>query len=86
MSLLSEIINPENSTKFKIVEDVSSSRVKELLIKNTIPKSLNDSLLTFRDTGRVFELIGDLLKMIANKNYNVDLASLADKELWYDFA
>ena len=29
---------------------------------------------------------GDLLKMITNKNYNVDLASLADKKLMYDFA
>ena len=29
---------------------------------------------------------GDLLKKITNKNYNVDLASLADKKLLYDFA
>ena len=43
-------------------------------------------MLTFRDTGRVFELKGDLLKMITNKNYNVDLASLQDKKLVYDFA
>ena len=43
-------------------------------------------MLTFRDTGKIFELEGDLLKMITNKNYNVDLASLADKKLMYDFA
>ena len=43
-------------------------------------------MITFRDTGKEFELKGDLLKMINNKNYNVDLASLSDKKLMYDFA
>ena len=43
-------------------------------------------MLTFRDIGKDFELKGGLLKMITNKNYNVDLASLADKKLMYDSA
>ena len=43
-------------------------------------------MLTFRDTNKQFELKEDLLKMITKKNYNVDLASLADKKLLYDFA
>ena len=43
-------------------------------------------MLKFRDTGKEFELKGHFLKMIANKNYNVDLASLLDKKLIYDFA
>ena len=43
-------------------------------------------MLTFRDTGKEFEITGDLLEMITNKNYNVDHASLADKKLMYDFA
>ena len=43
-------------------------------------------MLTFRDTNKVFELKGDLLKMITNKNCNVGLASLADKKLMYNFA
>ena len=43
-------------------------------------------MLTFRDTGKVFELKVDLLKMITKKIYNVNLASLADKKLMYDFA
>ena len=43
-------------------------------------------MLTFRDTGKEFELKGELLKMINNNNYNVDHASLADKKLLYDFA
>ena len=33
-----------------------------------------------------FELKGNLLKMITNKNYNVDHGSLSDKKLMYDFA
>ena len=43
-------------------------------------------MLTFRDTGKVFQLKGDLLKMMTNNNFNVDLASLSDKKLKYDFA
>ena len=86
MSPLSKITNPENSTQFKLVKDHNSNRVNDLLIKNTIPITLYNNMLTFRDTGKEFELKGDLLKMITNKNYNVDLASLADKKLMYDFA
>ena len=42
--------------------------------------------MTFHDTGREFELKGDLLKMISKNNFNVDLASLSDKKLMFDFA
>ena len=84
-SPLAKITNPENSTQFKLVKDSSSNRVNDLLIHNTIPITLNANLLTFRDSGKVFELKGELLKMITNKNYNVDLASLSEKKLMYDF-
>ena len=80
MSPLSKITNPENSSQFKLVKDHNSNRVNDLLIKNTIPITLYNNLLTFRDTGKEFELKGDLLKMITNNNYNVDHASLADKK------
>ena len=86
MSPLSKIFNPENTTQFKLVKDSRSNRVNDLLIHNTIPITLYNNLLTFRDTGKFFELKRDLLKMITNKNYNVDLASLSDKELMYGFA
>ena len=86
MSPLSKITNPENTTQFKLVKDSSSNRVNDLLIHNTIPITLYNNLLTFRDTDKEFELKGDVLKMITNKNFNVDLASLADKKLMYDFA
>ena len=48
--------------------------------------TLYGNISTFRDTGKEFELTGDLLKMITNKIYNVDVASLQDKKLLYDFA
>ena len=83
---LSKIINPENSTQFKLVDDSTSNRVNDLKINNSIPITLNNNLLTFRDTNKQFELKRDLLKMITNKNYNIDLASLSDKKLMYDFA
>ena len=86
MSPLSKITNPENTTQFKIVKDSNSNRVNDLKINNSISITLHNNLLTFRDTGKEFELKGDLSKMITNKNDKVNLASLADKKLIYDFA
>ena len=83
MSPLSKITNPENTSQFRLVKDSNSNRVKDLLLHNTIPTTLHDKLLTFRDTGRKFELEGGLLKMIINKNHNVNLASLQDKKILY---
>ena len=57
-----------------------------MLIKNTIPITLHDNLLTFPDTNEQSELKGDFLKLMKNKNYIVDLASLLDKNLMYEFA
>ena len=86
MSPLSKITNPENTTQFKLVKDSSSNRVNDLKINKTIPITLYGNMLTFRDTKKQFELKGDLLEMITNSKNNVDLASLADKKLMYDFA
>ena len=86
LSPLSKITNPEKSSQFKLVKDSSSNRVIDLVIHNTIPVTLYDNLLRFRDTYKEFKLERDLLKMITNKNYNVDLASLSDKKLRHDFA
>ena len=85
-SFLSKTTNTEKTTQFKLVKDSSSNKVKDLLIHNSIPITLRGNMLTFRDTRKDFELKGDLLKMITNKNYNVDLASLTDKKLLFHFA
>ena len=55
-------------------------------IHKSIPITFYGNILTFRDSNKEFELTGDLLEMITNKDYNVDLASLANKKLMYDFA
>ena len=86
MSPLSRIPNPENAIQFKLVKYSNSHRVNDLKINKIVPITLYNNLLTFRDTGKEFELKGDLSKMITNKNYNVDLASLQEKKLMYDFA
>ena len=86
LSPLSKTFNPEYTSQFILVKDSNSNRVNELLKHNTIPFTLYDNLLIFHDTGKEFELKGDLLKVITNNKYNVDLASLLDKKLIYDFA
>ena len=86
MSPLSKITNLENTTQFKLIKDSTSNRVNDLKINNSIPITLHNNLLTIRDTNKQLELKGEHLKMITNKNYNVNLASLSDKKLMYDFA
>ena len=86
MSPLSKITNPQNTSELKLVKSSNSKRVNDLLKQNTTAVTLYDNLLKFRNTGKMFELKGELLKMKTNKNYNVDLASLSDKKLMYDFA
>ena len=86
MSPLSRITNPDNASQFRLVKDPSSNRVNDLKINKTIPITLYGNMLTFRDTNKEFEMKGDLLEMITNSKFNVDLASLSDKKLMYDFA
>ena len=43
-------------------------------------------MLTFRDTDKKFEMQGNLLKMITNKNYNVDFAKILVKKIMFDLA
>ena len=86
MSPLSKITNAENTSQFRSVKDHNSNRVNDLLMKNKIPITLYGNILTFRDTGKEFDLTGDLLEMITNSKFNVDLASLSHKKLMYNFA
>ena len=85
MSPLSKVTSLKNKSHFILVNDRKSNRVNDLLIHNTIPVTLCDNLLTFRDTGKIIELKGHLLKMITNNNFNTDLTSLSDKKLKYAF-
>ena len=56
MSPLSKITNPENTSQFKLVKDSNLNRVNDLKINRTIPITLYNNKLTFRDTGKEFEL------------------------------
>ena len=68
LSPLSRINNPEKTTQFKLVKGSVSNGVNDLKIHNTLPVTLCKKCLTFRDTIKQFELKGDLLKLITNKN------------------
>ena len=50
-----------------------------MLTHSTIPVTLSSNLITFHDTGKEFELKQNFSKMITYKNYNIDLASLTEK-------
>ena len=84
LSPLCKISNPEYISQFELVKDPGSNRVNDLLVNKTIPGTVYNILLTFSDTEKKFDL-QDLLKMITNKNYNVDLAKLSDKKIIYEF-
>ena len=86
LSPSSKVNNPEHTGQFKLVQGPSSNRFNDLLINKTIPATLYDSLLTFRDTEKNYEWEGGLLKMITNKNYNVDLVKLSKKNYLFEFA
>ena len=43
-------------------------------------------MLTFGGRNKVFELDGDLLKTIANFDFNAHYSSLLDERLVYEFA
>ena len=86
LSLLSKITNPDNSFQFKLVKEHSSNTVNDLLTNKTIPITVFIIFIRFRDADKKIELQGDLLKLITNTNYNVDLFILSDKKLLYDFA
>ena len=86
MSPLSKVTNPENTSQFKLVKDHNSNRVNNLKINKTIPITLYGNILTFSDTNKQIELKGDLLEMITNSKFNVDLASLSERKLMYVFA
>ena len=86
MSPLSKITNRENTSQFKLLKDSSSNTVIDLLKHNTIPNTFFNNFLTSRDTDKELDMKGDFLKTITIENNNVDLASLQDKKLMFDFA
>ena len=85
-SLSYKITNPNHTRHFKLGKNPDSYRVNDFLIKITIADTLFDNLLTFCDTNNYFELKGEILKMIIDRNFNLHLVELPDKKLMFDFA
>ena len=81
MTPLSKLTNSENTSQFKLVKYHNSNRVNDLLMKKKIPITLYGNILTFRDTGKEFELTRDLLELITNSKYIVNFAGLQDKKI-----
>ena len=48
----SKITNLENTSQFKLLKDSTSIRFNDLKINKSIPVTLHDNLLTFRDTNK----------------------------------
>ena len=58
LSPLSKILNHEPTNDFKLVQDPNSNSINGLLMNKTKPVTLNDSLMTFRDTDKKLSLKG----------------------------
>ena len=84
LSPLSKINKPEHTSHLKLVKHLDSNRVNDILINKTIQITLYYNLLTFCATDKKLEIQGELSKMIANKNYIVDLAKLSDEKRMYE--
>ena len=80
-----KINNHEHTSHFKLVKDPISDATNDLLINKTIPVTLKNNLVTFRDTDKKFQLHGNLFKMITKKISKVDLANYPDKKIFYEF-
>ena len=60
LSSLSKITNREHTVQFKLVKDLKSNRVNDLLINKTIPVTFLNIFLAFRKTDKKFDPQGDL--------------------------
>ena len=79
-----EFTNPEHTSQYKLIKDPDSNRVNVLITIKTVPFTLYNNLFLFRDTHQMIDFQKDFLKMMTNKNFNVDLAKLWDKKIMYD--
>ena len=59
---------------------LDSNIVKNVFLKKTILANSDDKWLTFRNTEKNFDLEGNNLKILTNKNGKVDLAKTSDEQ------
>ena len=83
---LVEVFKKDNKSQFRLRKDPNSTKLIDFLLHGTIPVTIFSNMIVFRDSKKTFRLEGDLLKVITNYKFNVDLSSPQDKKLIYEFA
>ena len=84
-SSLVNLFKPENKNRFRLLEDLNSTKMNNLLINTSVPVTLYSNMLTFRGTNRSFKLDGDLLKTMTENKFNVDHSNPQDQKYFYEF-
>ena len=85
-SSLVEVFKFDNKSQFRLRKDPNSTKFNAFLIHGNIPVTIFSNMITFRDTNKTFKLEGDLLKVITNYKFNVDLSNQQDRKKIYEFA
>ena len=70
---------PENKSQFRLIKDLTSTKMDDFFINTSKPVTLYSSMLTFGDTNKSSILDGDLLKTMTNFKFNVDHSNLEDR-------
>ena len=76
---------PDNKSTFIILKDQISFRVIEFLINTSIPITLENNMLTFRDSNKSFKLHGDLMKTMTKHNIDVGHSNPEVQKITYEF-
>ena len=79
------LFEPENTHQFRLINDTNSRKMNEFFIKGLIPITLYTNKLLFRDSNKSFKLDGDLLKTMANYDFNVSHSNAQDQKLFFEF-
>ena len=74
-----KLLKPENKSQFRLIKDLNSAKMHDLLINTSVPVTLHSKMLTFSDTNRSFKLDGDLSKTMTNYKFNVDHSNPQNK-------
>ena len=86
--LASSLVNrfiPPNKIQFRLIKDITSTKLNEFLINTSVPVTLFSNMLTFRDTNKAFEIEGDLLKAMTNFEFNIDHSNPQDRKIIFEF-
>ena len=76
---------PPNKSQFRLIKDITSTKMNEFLINTSVPVTLYSNMLTFRYTNKAFEIDGDLLKAMTNFEFNKDHSNPQDRKIIFEF-